>query len=115
MSGADASGKKKKIKPGSFQGLGLSQTVYKAIMKMGYKLPTPIQRKTIPTILEGQDVVAMARTGSGKTAAFLIPTIERLASHSVSVGVRAVVLSPTRELAMQTAKFARKLSRFTGP
>lgn len=117
MSGADvgaAGKKKKKIKPGSFQGLGLSQTVYKAIMKMGYKMPTPIQRKTIPTILEGQDVVAMARTGSGKTAAFLIPIIQTLSAHSVSVGFRAVVLSPTRELAMQTAKFCRQLGRFTG-
>lgn len=106
--------KKKKIKPGSFQGLGLSQTTYKAIMKMGYNVPTPIQRKTIPTILEGQDVVAMARTGSGKTAAFLIPICERLAKHSVAVGVRAVVLSPTRELAMQTAKFCRQIGRFSG-
>lgn len=106
--------KKKKVKPGSFQGLGLSQLTYKAVMRLGYKMPTPIQRKTIPTILEGQDVVAMARTGSGKTAAFLIPIVERLKTHSVSVGVRAVVLSPTRELAMQTAKFARKFSRFTG-
>eukprot|EP00928_Gymnodinium_smaydae_P098862 TRINITY_DN9292_c0_g4_i1.p1 TRINITY_DN9292_c0_g4~~TRINITY_DN9292_c0_g4_i1.p1 ORF type:complete len:920 (+),score=250.89 TRINITY_DN9292_c0_g4_i1:177-2936(+) len=107
-------GKKKKIKPGSFQGLGLSQATYKAVMRMGYRMPTPIQRKTIPTILEGQDVIAMARTGSGKTAAFLIPTIERLKEHSVAVGVRAVVLSPTRELAMQTAKFCRKLGKFSG-
>lgn len=79
---------------------------------MGYKVPTPIQRKTIPTILEGQDMVAMARTGSGKTAAFLIPMVERLQSHSTSVGFRGVVLSPTRELAMQTAKFCRQLCKF---
>mmetsp|Transcript_43760 Transcript_43760/g.103391 ORF Transcript_43760/g.103391 Transcript_43760/m.103391 type:complete len:885 (+) Transcript_43760:96-2750(+) len=104
---------KTKKKPGSFGGLGLTKQTYKAIMKMGYKLPTPIQRKTIPTILEGADVVAMARTGSGKTAAFLIPIIERLATHSASVGVRAVVLSPTRELAMQTAKFFRQLAKFS--
>jgi len=110
----DEGRKKKKVKPGSFQGLGLSQATYKAVMRMGYKMPTPIQRKTIPTILEGQDVVAMARTGSGKTAAFIIPTVERLRHHSMSVGVRCVVLSPTRELAMQTAKFSRQLSRGTG-
>mmetsp|Transcript_43271 Transcript_43271/g.139034 ORF Transcript_43271/g.139034 Transcript_43271/m.139034 type:complete len:961 (+) Transcript_43271:132-3014(+) len=105
--------KKPKIKPGSFQGLGIGHASYKAIMRMGYKMPTPIQRKTIPTILDGQDVVAMARTGSGKTAAFLIPVVERLLQHSVSVGFRAVALSPTRELAMQTAKFFRQLSKFT--
>jgi len=105
--------KKTKIKPGSFQGLGIGHASYKAIMRMGYKMPTPIQRKTIPTILDGQDVVAMARTGSGKTAAFLIPVVERLLQHSVSVGFRAVALSPTRELAMQTAKFFRQLSKFT--
>lgn len=110
----DKKGKKKKAKPGSFQGLGLRQETYKAIMRMGYKLPTPIQRKTIPIIIEGQDVVAMARTGSGKTAAFLIPVIERLRSHSVAVGVRAVVLSPTRELAMQSAKFFRQLAKYSG-
>lgn len=104
--------KKKKPKPGSFQGLGLSQVMYKAVMRMGYKTPTPIQRKTIPTILEGQDMVAMARTGSGKTAAFLIPVLERLSMHASSVGFRAVVLSPTRELAMQTAKFCRQLGKF---
>jgi len=106
--------RRKKIKPGSFQGLGLSDAMNRAVMKMGYKMPTPIQRKTIPTVLEGQDMVAMARTGSGKTAAFLIPICERLDAHSVAVGVRAVVLSPTRELAMQTAKFFRQLSRFKG-
>lgn len=113
MLGSNKKAKAKKIKPGSFQGLGISQPTYKAIMKMGYNMPTPIQRKTIPTILDGQDVVAMARTGSGKTAAFLIPVVERLQAHSVAVGFRAVALSPTRELAMQTAKFFRQLARFS--
>jgi len=51
----------------------------------GFKLPTPIQRKTIPLIMDGNDVVAMARTGSGKTAAFLIPMLEKLKSHSAKV------------------------------
>eukprot|EP00927_Polykrikos_kofoidii_P073015 TRINITY_DN6908_c0_g1_i1.p1 TRINITY_DN6908_c0_g1~~TRINITY_DN6908_c0_g1_i1.p1 ORF type:complete len:950 (-),score=222.35 TRINITY_DN6908_c0_g1_i1:471-3320(-) len=110
----DGPAKKKKVKPGSFQGLGLGQATYKAIMRMGYNTPTPIQRRSIPTILEGRDVVAMARTGSGKTAAFLIPIIERLGTHNVAVGVRATILSPTRELAMQTAKFMRKLGRYSG-
>jgi ATP-dependent RNA helicase DDX54/DBP10 len=61
----------------------------------------------------GKDVVAMARTGSGKTAAFLIPLVERLQQHSTRVGARAVVLSPTRELALQTLKFVRSLAKFT--
>lgn len=114
LDGDTAGKKQKKVKPGSFQGLGLRQETYKAVMRMGYKLPTPIQRRTIPTIIEGQDVVAMARTGSGKTAAFLIPMIERLKNHSVAVGVRGIVLSPTRELALQSAKFFRQLAKYSG-
>lgn len=108
----DAPKKAKKVKPGSFESFGLSKPVLKAIQRIGYRNPTPIQRRAIPPMLEGQDVVAMARTGSGKTAAFLIPIIERLKTHSVAVGVRAVVLSPTRELAMQTAKFFHQLTKF---
>ncbi|ESP01553.1 hypothetical protein LOTGIDRAFT_148869, partial [Lottia gigantea] len=75
----------------------------------GYKIPTPIQRKTIPIIMNGKDVVAMARTGSGKTAAFLIPLFEQLKIHS-SNGARAMIMSPTRELALQTLKFTKEVS-----
>ena len=57
--------------------LGLSQTMLRAIKRKGYQLPTPIQRRTLPLALSGQDVVGMARTGSGKTAAFVIPMLER--------------------------------------
>uniref|UniRef100_A0A6B2KYI9 RNA helicase n=1 Tax=Arcella intermedia TaxID=1963864 RepID=A0A6B2KYI9_9EUKA len=80
---------------------------------MGYRLPTPIQRKTIPLILEGKDVVAMARTGSGKSAAFIIPMLNKLKTHSTSVGARGLILSPTRELAFQTLTFCQKLGKMT--
>jgi len=98
---------------GPFATLGLNETICRAIARMGYRMPTPIQRQCIRHVLEGKDVVAMARTGSGKTAAFLAPLVQKLGSHSQSVGARGVILSPTRELAMQTATFCRQLCRFT--
>ncbi|OXB76408.1 UNVERIFIED_CONTAM: hypothetical protein H355_014123 [Colinus virginianus] len=103
----------KKKKSGGFQSMGLSYPVFKGVMKKGYKVPTPIQRKAIPVILRGRDVVAMARTGSGKTACFLLPMFERLKAPSPS-GARALILSPTRELALQTLKFTKELGKFTG-
>ncbi|XP_078083148.1 ATP-dependent RNA helicase DDX54 [Mustelus asterias] len=105
---------KKKKKSGGFQSMGLSFPVFKGIMKKGYKVPTPIQRKTIPLILDGKDVVAMARTGSGKTAAFLIPLFEQLKVHNAQSGARALILTPTRELALQTMKFTKELGKFAG-
>jgi ATP-dependent RNA helicase DDX54/DBP10 len=105
--------KRKNKKSGGFQSMGLSYNVLKGVLRKGYKVPTPIQRKSIPLILEGKDVVAMARTGSGKTAAFVVPLLERLRTHSAKTGVRALILSPTRELALQTYKFTKELSRFT--
>eukprot|EP00118_Oscarella_pearsei_P019964 m.214959 g.214959 ORF g.214959 m.214959 type:complete len:317 (+) comp39821_c1_seq24:50-1000(+) len=104
---------RKKKKAGGFQAMGLSHSAMKGILRKGYKIPTPIQRKTIPLILDGKDVVAMARTGSGKTAAFLVPMFERLKTHSAKVGARALILSPTRELAIQTLKFTKELAKFT--
>uniref|UniRef100_A0A7N6B4L8 RNA helicase n=1 Tax=Anabas testudineus TaxID=64144 RepID=A0A7N6B4L8_ANATE len=105
---------KKKKKSGGFQSMGLSYPVYKGVMKKGYKVPTPIQRKTVPVILDGKDVVAMARTGSGKTAAFLVPMFEKLKAPQAQTGARALILTPTRELALQTLKFTKELGRFTG-
>ncbi|RVW21149.1 putative DEAD-box ATP-dependent RNA helicase 29 [Vitis vinifera] len=104
---------KKKARSGGFESLGLSPNVYRAIKRKGYRVPTPIQRKTMPLILSGCDVVAMARTGSGKTAAFLIPMLERLKQHVPQTGVRALILSPTRDLALQTLKFTKELARYT--
>jgi ATP-dependent RNA helicase DDX54/DBP10 len=100
-------------KGGGFQAMGLNGHLLKAIARKGFSVPTPIQRKTIPVILDDQDVVGMARTGSGKTAAFVIPMIERLKSHSGKVGLRGLVLSPSRELALQTLKVVKELGRGT--
>nr|POE72483.1 atp-dependent rna helicase dbp10 [Quercus suber] len=107
------SGNKATKKVGAFQGMGLNTHLLKAITRKGFTVPTPIQRKTIPLILDGQDVVGMARTGSGKTAAFVIPMIEKLKSHSAKVGARAIVLSPSRELALQTLKVVKEMGKGT--
>jgi ATP-dependent RNA helicase DDX54/DBP10 len=102
-----------KIGAGGFQALGLSGKLLQAILRKGYRVPTPIQRKVIPDAILGKDIVAMARTGSGKSAAFLIPLIQKLNNHSRVYGVRAIVVSPTRELALQTSKFLADFARFT--
>ena len=117
----DAPGKKltgrrkkaqKKAKVGTFEAMELSPLVLKGIRRKGFRLPTPIQRKTIPLILQGLDIVGMARTGSGKTAAFVIPMLEKLQGHSSTAGgARALILSPTRELALQTFKVVQDLGR----
>uniref|UniRef100_A0A0N5AUU5 RNA helicase n=1 Tax=Syphacia muris TaxID=451379 RepID=A0A0N5AUU5_9BILA len=104
---------RKKKKAGGWQSLGLDHTVFKGIEKKGYRQPTPIQRKAIPLIVDGKDVVAMSRTGSGKTAAFVIPLLQRLKRRE-AIGVRALLIAPTRELAMQTFKFVKELGRYTG-
>ncbi|OLL24361.1 ATP-dependent RNA helicase dbp10 [Neolecta irregularis DAH-3] len=106
------------FKGGAFQTMGLNQTLLKAITHKGFKVPTPIQRKTIPLLLQGRDVVGMARTGSGKTAAFVIPMIEKLKTHTAKailqrVGARAIIMSPSRELAIQSLKVVRELGKGT--
>ena len=98
-------------KGGGFQSFGLNANLLKAITRKGFSVPTPIQRKTIPLIIDGQDVVGMARTGSGKTAAFTLPMLEKLKSHSARVGARALILSPSRELALQTLKVVKDFGK----
>jgi ATP-dependent RNA helicase DDX54/DBP10 len=100
-------------KGGGFQALGLNANLLKAITRKGYSVPTPIQRKTIPLLLNEKDVVGMARTGSGKTAAFIVPMIEKLKAHSTKVGARALIMSPSRELALQTLQVVKDLGRGT--
>jgi ATP-dependent RNA helicase DDX54/DBP10 len=100
-------------KGGGFQAMGLNAALLQAITKKGYKVPTPIQRRAVPLILDRQDVVGMARTGSGKTAAFVIPMIQTLKAHSAKFGARAIIMSPSRELALQTLKVVKELGRGT--
>ena len=113
LTGRRRKAEKTKGKGGGFESMDLLPEVFRAVKRKGYRIPTPIQRKAIPVALAGADVVAMARTGSGKTAAFLIPMLHKLRQHSLKAGARAVVLSPTRELALQTFKFAQELLKFT--
>ena len=91
-----------------FADLNLDKNILSAVRSEGYESPTPIQAQAIPFALEGRDVMASAQTGSGKTAAFLLPTLQRLTKRSEKPGKgpRALVLTPTRELAAQVEKNA---------
>ncbi|CAD8188351.1 unnamed protein product [Paramecium pentaurelia] len=100
-------------KSGGFESMGLIPELYRAIKNQGFNVPTPIQRKAIPQILAGRDIVACSKTGSGKTAAFLIPLINKLQNHSTVVGIRGLILLPTRELALQIASVLKVLCKFT--
>lgn len=97
----------------SFTTMSLSRPLLKSLTAMGFSAPTPIQAATIPVALLGKDVVGNAVTGSGKTAAFMIPVLERLMYRERGknkAAVRCVVLVPTRELGVQCADVARKLA-----
>ncbi len=92
----------------SFNQLGLSADLLRAVEKQGYREATPIQREAIPLILEGRDIVATAQTGTGKTAGFTLPLLQRLqASRPPGRHVRALILVPTRELAAQVSDSVR--------
>ncbi len=97
----------------SFMELNLSRPLLRAVTKLQYQRPTPIQAQTIPLALQGRDVCASAQTGSGKTAAFLLPTFERLLYRSNSGVTRVLIVTPTRELAKQIHSMATQLSQFT--
>ncbi|MEQ9547337.1 MAG: ATP-dependent RNA helicase DbpA [Marinobacter sp.] len=93
----------------SFNQLGLSQAMVSNLAQLGFQQPTPIQARALPAAIAGKDVIAMAQTGSGKTAAFGIGLIEKLRTRQFSV--QGLVLCPTRELADQVAKALRELAR----
>ena len=100
----------------SFESLGLSQPVLQALALKEYSVATPIQQKAIPTLLQGRDLLGIAQTGTGKTAAFMLPSIDRLVASKKRPQPRTcrmLVLAPTRELASQIAESARAYSRFS--
>ncbi|HEY4030589.1 MAG TPA: DEAD/DEAH box helicase [Caulobacteraceae bacterium] len=100
-----------------FTDLGLAQPLLRALAAEGYTQPTPIQAQAIPTVMEGRDLLGIAQTGTGKTAAFALPILHRLAADKQRPprrGCRVLVLSPTRELASQIADSFRAYGRFMG-
>ncbi|MDP0588834.1 MAG: DEAD/DEAH box helicase [Candidatus Endonucleobacter bathymodioli] len=98
----------------SFTTFGLSTPILQAVSEQGYKTPSPIQRQAIPAVMKGQDVMAAAQTGTGKTAAFILPILERLSKsgHPQGNHVHALVLTPTRELAIQIGESALLYSKY---
>lgn len=106
--------KNKNTSLNSFQSMSLSRPILRGLAAMGFSEPTPIQTKTIPVALLGKDVVGGAVTGSGKTAAFIIPILERLLYRPKKIPTsRVAILMPTRELAVQCFNVAKKLASFT--
>jgi len=94
-----------------FENLGLTQEYLSSVEKMGYTEPTPIQVAAIPPLLEGRDLIGQAQTGTGKTAAFMLPLLQKL--DQSKKGVKALILSPTRELAKQVTDAGKELAQKT--
>ena len=99
----------------TFSNLGLDSIFINAVEKKGYSNPTPVQIKVIPWILKGKDILASAQTGTGKTAGFTLPLLQRLSKkkHHPSRSVRALILTPTRELASQVHENVKEYSVFS--
>ncbi len=93
-----------------FEEMCLDTRILRAVTEMGFEQPSPIQARAIPLVMEGRDVIGQAQTGTGKTAAFGIPLLQRVEPHNKKL--QAVVLCPTRELAIQVADEIRKLAKF---
>ena len=95
-----------------FAQLGLSHSLIQSLNELGYEAPTPIQEQTIPLLLAGHDLIGQAQTGTGKTAAFSLPVIDKLSLHNPDV--QALILTPTRELAIQVAEAIHSYSKHVG-
>jgi ATP-dependent RNA helicase RhlE len=98
----------------TFEEFNLTEPLMRAIRAEGFSDPTPVQAKAVPAALAGEDVLGTAQTGTGKTVAFLLPSLERLLKLPRSKHPRMVVLAPTRELAMQISQEATQLARYSG-
>ncbi len=96
----------------TFESLGISEPILRTLTEIGYEAPTPIQEKTIPPMLAGRDLIGQAQTGTGKTAAFAIPILEKI--DPAVPEVQALVLAPTRELAIQVAEAIHTYSKYRG-
>lgn len=99
----------------SFDSLGLNADILRAVAEQGYLEPTPVQRQAIPVVLEGRDLMASAQTGTGKTAGFTLPILQRLSAKTAAKGrrpVRALILTPTRELAAQVGENVSDYSKY---
>src|SRR5215216_369834 len=94
-----------------FDELGLNKKLLLAIKESGYTTPFPIQEKAIPTILQGNDVIGQAHTGTGKTAAYSLPILMKMRNNIRNA--QALILVPTRELAIQVAREINKLAKYT--
>ncbi len=95
----------------SFTTLGLGPKLLQSIADLGYTQPTPIQSAAIPRVLAGRDLIGIAQTGTGKTAAFVLPLLERITARPHSKNARALIVAPTRELALQIDEHVRLLGR----
>ncbi len=96
----------------SFEKFELNKKIFASVQSLGYKVPTPIQSEAIPPIMKGRDVVGLAQTGTGKTAAFVLPILQQLMQEP-SDHVRALIIAPTREISEQTNEVIKQLSRNT--
>ncbi|MEK7661369.1 MAG: DEAD/DEAH box helicase, partial [Pseudomonadota bacterium] len=101
----------------NFNEMGFEKSILKAIEAKNYTTPTPIQTQAIPVIQNGNDVLGIAQTGTGKTAAFALPILDRLykaRQETIKRGCRALIIAPTRELCVQITNSFETYGRFTG-
>ncbi|MDQ5883824.1 MAG: ATP-dependent helicase DeaD, partial [Pseudomonadota bacterium] len=95
----------------NFSDFQFADSIMSALQAMGFETPTPIQLQTIPALLEGKDVLGLAQTGTGKTAAFALPMIQKISQNKIATLPKALIVTPTRELALQVEQHIRDLTK----